>query len=87
MLDYKNYRMEYVILQCFFIPAKGRSALLTATEDTDVYVTFKEKEEKEKPNYHFSSSISSGRIIYTGPRGGHYYRNKNGNKTYIRRRR
>ena len=92
----KNERIVFVAeadkgytVDTWSIPAKGRAALLTATEDTDVYVTFKEKEEKEKPNYHFSSSISSssGRIIYTGPRGGHYYRNNKGNKTYIRRRR
>ncbi len=28
---------------------------------------------------------SKGRTIHTGPRGGQYYINKNGNKTYIRR--
>ena len=26
-----------------------------------------------------------GRTIYEGPRGGHYYINANGNKTYIKR--
>ena len=32
-----------------------------------------------------TSTDSKGRIIYTGPRGGRYYINKNGNKTYIKR--
>ena len=32
-----------------------------------------------------SSSGSSSRSIQTGPRGGKYYINKNGNKTYIKR--
>ncbi|WP_319591711.1 DNA/RNA non-specific endonuclease [uncultured Draconibacterium sp.] len=31
------------------------------------------------------SSYSGGRKIYTGPRGGKYYINSNGNKTYIKR--
>jgi colicin import membrane protein len=31
-----------------------------------------------------SGTTSSGRTIYTGPRGGRYYINKNGNKTYIK---
>ncbi len=32
-----------------------------------------------------SSTTSSSRTIYTGPRGGRYYINSNGNKTYIKR--
>jgi colicin import membrane protein len=32
-----------------------------------------------------TSTSSSGRTIYTGPRGGKYYINSNGNKTYIKR--
>ena len=35
--------------------------------------------------YSPSSSSSGSRTIYTGPRGGRYYINKNGNKTYIKR--
>jgi colicin import membrane protein len=31
------------------------------------------------------SSSNSDKTIHTGPRGGHYYINKNGNKTYIRK--
>jgi hypothetical protein len=30
-----------------------------------------------------ASSYGSGRTIYTGPRGGQYYYNDNGNKTYV----
>ena len=33
-----------------------------------------------------ASSSGSGRIIYTGPRGGQYYYNSNGNKTYVPKR-
>lgn len=32
-----------------------------------------------------STQTTSGRTIYTGPRGGRYYINSNGNKTYIRK--
>lgn len=31
------------------------------------------------------STTGSGRTIQTGPRGGQYYINKNGNKTYVKR--
>jgi hypothetical protein len=33
--------------------------------------------------YHSSSGSANGREIYIGPRGGQYYMNSNGNKTYI----
>jgi hypothetical protein len=33
-----------------------------------------------------NTSYSNNRIIETGPRGGKYYINSNGNKTYVRRR-
>lgn len=32
----------------------------------------------------FSSPASTNRVIQTGPRGGRYYINKNGNKTYVK---
>ncbi|MFH0761446.1 MAG: hypothetical protein V2A67_08080 [Bacteroidota bacterium] len=32
-----------------------------------------------------SSGTYNGKTIYTGPRGGKYYINKNGNKTYIKK--
>lgn len=35
-------------------------------------------------NYPTSSSYESNRTIYTGSRGGQYYINSNGNKTYIK---
>jgi hypothetical protein len=31
------------------------------------------------------SSSSGSHVIYTGPRGGRYYINKNGNKTYVKK--
>ena len=33
-----------------------------------------------------AETTSSEKIIYTGPRGGKYYINRNGNKTYIKKR-
>jgi hypothetical protein len=39
-----------------------------------------------KPTYNYSSpsSYEANKTIYTGPRGGQYYINSNGNKTYIK---
>ena len=37
------------------------------------------------PSKGSGASTSSGRTIITGPRGGQYYINKNGNKTYIKK--
>ena len=39
----------------------------------------------EKQTSSYSGSSSSSRVIHTGPRGGQYYINKNGNKTYVKR--
>jgi hypothetical protein len=38
-----------------------------------------------KPSSPYHSTPTSGAPIHTGPRGGHYYINGNGNKTYIKR--
>lgn len=35
------------------------------------------------PSTYSTPSYSSGNTIYTGPRGGQYYINSNGNKTYV----
>lgn len=47
------------------------------------------KEAEVKKTQEVKSSVSTetynGKTIYTGPRGGKYYINKNGNKTYIKR--
>jgi hypothetical protein len=42
---------------------------------------------QHQPNYSKSSnnSYSGSHEIHTGPRGGQYYINKNGHKTYIRK--
>ena len=37
------------------------------------------------PSKSSGTSVSSSRTIQTGPRGGQYYINKNGNKTYIKK--
>lgn len=38
-----------------------------------------------KPTNNNSSSVTSGRTYIRGPRGGCYYINRNGNKTYVDR--
>lgn len=39
----------------------------------------------DTPSYSSYSSSPVYRTVYTGPRGGNYYINSNGNKTYVRR--
>lgn len=36
------------------------------------------------PSYSATPTYSSGNTVYTGPRGGQYYINSNGNKTYVK---
>ena len=36
-------------------------------------------------SYSTSRSYNTSRTVYTGPRGGRYYINSHGNKTYIKR--
>ena len=60
--------------------------LFTIIGTTDVQA--QKKGRKAKTHKMRSSSSSNGEYynghkIYTGPRGGKYYINKNGNKTYI----
>lgn len=44
------------------------------------------RQQESETNYSSTTfSTSSGRVIHTGPRDGRYYINKNGNKTYIRK--
>ena len=38
------------------------------------------------PTYYSTPSYSTNNTIYTGSRGGQYYINSNGNKSYVRRR-
>ncbi|OYU83011.1 MAG: hypothetical protein CFE24_13205 [Flavobacterium sp. BFFFF2] len=37
------------------------------------------------PSYYSTPTYSAPTPVYTGPRGGNYYINSNGNKTYLRR--
>ncbi len=49
-----------------------------------------EKQQANSSSHYYTNSTSSsvyssGRTIHTGPRGGRYYYNSKGNKTYVRR--
>jgi hypothetical protein len=54
--------------------AQGRNARLAALEQQRL---MQQVERQSGPDMY------NGHIVYTGPRGGRYYYNKNGNKTYI----
>jgi len=68
--------------------AKAKDAQATAKKDVakakDKAVTSKTEVKKEaKTADKASGEFYNGKKVYTGPKGGKYYINKNGNKTYI----
>lgn len=44
-----------------------------------------EEQQSSYSTHYTDSTYSGGRAIHTGPRGGRYYYNSSGNKTYVRR--
>ena len=52
---------------------------------TDVDEKTTKKEQPKAEETKSNASTYNGRTIYTGPRGGQYYINKNGKKTYIKK--
>jgi len=74
--------------QCKAITAAGAQCKRSASEGSD-YCWQHQGYSGTKSTFKSSGSSSgtstgSGRTIQTGPRGGKYYINKNGNKTYIK---
>ncbi|EMB43972.1 hypothetical protein [Treponema denticola] len=62
-----------------FANTSKQSVDLVVVENVDIYVMFKQKDLAS------ASYNDSSRTIHTGPRGGKYYINKNGKKTYIKK--
>lgn len=54
-----------------------------STKDKSSYKSNNNSKATTKPSY--SGKTYSGKTVHTGPRGGKYYINKNGKKTYIKR--
>lgn len=79
--------------RCQAITAKGTQCTRTADSGSKYCwqhkSTYEPASTSNKSSFSSSpsskSSTSSGRTIITGPRGGKYYINSNGNKTYIRK--
>lgn len=84
--------------QCKAITKKGTQCKRKATNNSEYCFQHKknssntnvstEETNKKKAKVNKSSSSNdtyNGNEIHTGPRGGRYYINKNGNKTYIKR--
>jgi hypothetical protein len=77
------FNRSLLILICsilLLLQTTGCQSLLQASYGPDYYSS--EQTDSEPQNYHSPSTVQ-GRTIYTGPRGGQYYINGNGNKTYI----
>ena len=71
--------------QCIAITKKGTQCSRNAQEGSDYCWQHNKSKSTIKSETKSSDSNSSGRTIHTGPRGGKYYINKNGNKTYIKK--
>jgi hypothetical protein len=68
--------------QCLAITKSGTQCSRNAEDGSDYCWQHKRTQVKEDKETNYNSS---GKTIYTGPRGGQYYINKNGNKTYIKK--
>jgi len=77
--------------RCKAITATGNQCSRNASADSDYCWQHAKSEVNKKTSTTTSTSSSStsttnnGRKIYTGSRGGQYYINSNGNKTYIKK--
>ncbi len=74
--------------QCKAITAAGTQCKRSASEGSDYCWQHQgysgSKSTVKSSGSSSGTSTGSGRTIQTGPRGGKYYINKNGNKTYIK---
>ncbi len=68
------------LYQCKAITLSGKRCSRTAKPGTDYCWQHQQKSKVQES----TSSSSTGRKIYTGPRGGKYYINSNGKKVYIK---
>lgn len=69
--------------QCKAITKKGTQCSRNAEEGSDY--CWQHNKTKSNVKSETNSYNSSGRTIHTGPRGGKYYINSNGKKTYIKK--
>lgn len=69
------------LYQCKAITNAGKRCSRTAKPGTDYCWQHQQKSKVQES----TSSSSTGRKIYTGPRGGKYYINSNGKKVYLKR--
>jgi hypothetical protein len=63
--------------------ANERSKYSNSTYDS--YPKYNSNSTNRSSNFHSSPTITSDKIIYTGPKGGQYYINSRGNKTYLKK--
>lgn len=68
--------LKYLLIFAFIIPLGATTVYAQKSKKTK---THKVRSSKNSDN----GDYYNGHKIYTGPRGGRYYINKNGNKTYI----
>ena len=73
-----------LILTLFFTFGVPTNVNSQTTKKQRTYKKHKVKKHSAKKVYKQRSGNSDTRTIHTGPRGGRYYINSNGNKTYVK---
>lgn len=68
-----------LLLTLLFTFGTAADVYSQTTKKSKSYKKYKAKKNHSKKVYRVSSQNSNGRIIHTGPRGGRYYINSNGN--------
>jgi len=83
-LDYLTYDQTPVTRVNTYNQTHGKGRRLTYTSPPRGYEKQKTNKYTEAQLYNSNSSSPATRTIHTGPRGGRYYINKNGKKTYVK---
>ena len=74
----------FLLLTLLFTFGTATDVYSQTTKKSKSDKKYKAKKSNSKKVYRVNSQKSNGRVIYTGPKGGRYYINSNGNKTYIK---
>ncbi|SFI35097.1 hypothetical protein [Halpernia frigidisoli] len=75
--------LNRILLLIVIFATIGTTPLFAQTKSRKKAKTHKVHKKVKSRATSTSSDTYNGRTIHTGPRGGRYYINRNGNKTYI----
>lgn len=78
----KKHLQKILLILVLFVTI-GNTSAFAQTKSRKKVKTHKVHKKTKSRATSPSNNTLNGRIIHTGPRGGRYYINSNGNKTYI----